>query len=508
MGVMRDLLAASDGLDLDSEIDESKIDQLQEIVNLKEAIWNDWPMVCEVMLNHRVMPFHRAWGDFQFSHSWTLILGPRGYGKTQICVKDYSIIKSLRSRDERILILGKTLPQARSILREIRFQLERNELVNLFGAFFDTKVERLEKSQTQLFFLGRKEIFSEPNVSALGIGGSIISPHFSCILADDLVDNSNKEGRSAEILEEWFKEEVLPMLLPGGELHLVGSSWGSGDLYHKLIREADAGVSPMKYRIFSAENERRESIWPEWISTEELRMIERRMGTPFYRAQYLNQTDMLERSRKRFFEDDCRCEKRSRVMRRIEEIVIGIDPATGEGESWTGIAVVGRMRTDPEWPKYWILDLYKEKFGSMETKSLAKAVFKKFRSKTELVVVEAVAYQATLARELQADLPVELRYPQGSKSLRTSRVGVLFQQGSVGYVEECSELMHDFWNNSGAGPVLIDAFDDACSELSVEEEDEVDYDVVDMRTAQEKRDDKYRETVRAKFGEMSRVLVG
>lgn len=494
------------GLQSFAEIEDFSEDQIKDVQNLlelKDAVENDWPMIFEILLDHRVMPFHQEWVEFQFENPWSIILGPRGYGKTQICVKDYAILKSLRSREDRLLILGKTLPQGRSILREVRYHLEKNDFTQIFGKFFEKGNERTEKSQTELFFHGRQAIFSEPNISALGIGGSIISRHFTCVLADDLVDSSNASGRSGDLLYQWVKEEVMPMILPGGEFHIIGSSWGTNDLYHRLMKESDEGKEGFAYRVYSAEDKDRESVWKEWISTEQLRVLESRMGTAFYMAQLLNDVRFLEKGRRQFFKDDVMIRKRSEIMRKIDVVVVGVDPATGSGGNWTGVCVVGRLKEpDPELPRYWILELHKEQFGSTRTKELLRVDFKRF--KPDMAVVEAVGYQKDLANELAEEFPVEQKTPRHGKATRFISLGARFQQGQVGCCEECWELMEDFWYypDSGYSVDVIDACEDAVSYFMELEEDQAgEYDEVDMRTPDEQRDDKYRERFKEKFGE-------
>lgn len=494
--------------------DKEQIEQIEDYLLLKDAIWNDWPLIYEVLLDHRVKFFHREWVDFQLNNKRTILLGPRGFGKTQGCTKDYSILKSLGSRDERILILGKTLPQARSILREVRLQLERNELIQLFGSFFESKSEKTEKTQTELFFTGRTKTYSEPNIGALGIGGTIVAGHYSIIIADDLVDRRNSMGRASEETYNYVKEEVIPMLLPGGEFHIIGSPYAEKDPIQRMIKEGLGGETDFKVMQYSCFDGNvspswpdGESIWPEWISTKSLyqRRLPGNMGEAFFRAQYMCDVSLLERTRRQFFKEDCQCRKRSEVFRHVEQIIIGVDPSTGEGKSWTGIVVLGVVKPDPDWPRFWIMDLFKEKFGSSETKQLLKRLFNNKYKDAEVIVVEAVGYQKDLANELSKELPIEERIPVGSKRSRISRVGNLFQQGAVGYCQECEELMEDFWDYQDERDPndLHDAFDDAWS-FALAEDEETDYENVDVRTEFEKRDDLYRKRREERYGRVSR----
>ncbi len=490
------------------EFDNETMEILQ---HLQTAIWDDWPLVYEMLLGHTVKYFHKEWVQFQLDNPYTILLGPRGFGKTQTCTKDYAILKSLRSRNERILILGKTLPQARGILREIRMQLERNQLMQLpgIGRFFDVpEDEHLQKTQTELFFSGRTEIYSEANISALGLGGTIVSGHYSCILADDLVDDKNSSGGPSERDYRYVKQEVLPMLLPGGEFHIIGSSWGSNDPYQRMIKGGLAGTD-FKWRkdtCYKGNKTSGESIWPEWISTEELnrKRLPGNVGEAFFRAQYLNDTDLLERRRKLFFEEDIQIRYRSEVMRRVERITIGVDPATGEAASWTGIVILARVKEDPDWPRYWILEMFKEKFGSEKTEQILTAMMKKYTG-VEVIVVEANAFQLDFANRLSRKFPVEKRSNvKDSKDSRAMKAGLMFQQGAVGCCEECKELLEDFYEYPDAqSRDLIDAWEDAYDYV-FEGDDEGDYEDLDLRSENEIRGDKYKTDQEMKYTGLKR----
>jgi phage terminase large subunit-like protein len=470
------------------------------LLELREAVWNDWPLIYEALLGIEVTDFNSRWVNFQLNNPWTILLGPRLFGKTQTCTKAYSILKSLRSRDERILILGKTLPQARSILREIRYHLEQNKLVNIFGTFFDSGERKVEKSQTELFFTNRTEIFSEPNISALGIGGSIISRHFSVIIADDLVDRHNAEGRPRELLLSWIKEGVMPMLLPGGEFHIIGSTWSGNDAYRTLIGESKIQESKapgeegnFKWMIYSAEDENRNSIWEKRIPTASLRAFERRMGTPSYFAQFKNDPALLDRKVKIFHEEDVQFEHRANILRKARRLIVGVDPATGEGESFSAALLLAEVEPDPDMPRYWIIDITKEKFGSEEIEETLRA-YQDTYPDIEAFVIESVGFQLDFTIRMEAILPVERRFPSVSKESRHRKLAALFAQGAVGCCEECRENVQDFWDYPFASDDVIDAFDDAYSEMFGDGTEESGYDVVDLRDESEKKEDKYADT--------------
>ena len=86
------------------------------------------------VLGYELRPFHARWFSLQNVNRQTMILAPRGHGKSTICTVAYSLWKVLRNADTRILIVSNTAAQADALAGEIRLQTETNgSLRSLFG---------------------------------------------------------------------------------------------------------------------------------------------------------------------------------------------------------------------------------------------------------------------------------------------------------------------------------------------------------------------------------------
>lgn len=180
-------------------------------------------------------PFHGRWFDFQLANRETLLLAPRGHGKSTVCTVAYSLFRLLRDVNTRILIVSNTAAQAEALAGEVKLQTETNEGLR---ALFPT--EKGGVWRANLFTLaGRTRICKEASVTSVGVDGAIVSRHYEIIMLDDVVDEENsRTPRGREKLRTWFAKVLLPCLEPGGELHVLGTRYHPRDLYGEMIQSA------------------------------------------------------------------------------------------------------------------------------------------------------------------------------------------------------------------------------------------------------------------------------
>jgi len=184
------------------------------------------------LLDYKCTQFHERWFNFQIDNRQTLILAPRGHGKSTICTVAYSLWKLSHNRDTRILIVSNTADQAEALGGEVKAQLESNENLQ---ELFDTC--RGEPWRARKFTLaGRTRICKEASVTTTGVEGAIISRHYEVIILDDVVDEENSRTPTARRkLKNWYAKVLLPCLEPGGEMHLLGTRYHPHDLYGDMI---------------------------------------------------------------------------------------------------------------------------------------------------------------------------------------------------------------------------------------------------------------------------------
>ena len=193
------------------------------------------PAALAAALGYSVQPFHQRWLRFQQDNPRTLLLAPRGHGKSSIAGIAFAIWKIIRDPNVRILIVSSTHDQARIFLREIRTHLERNSAFTaLFGNVRDNRWSDDE------IIVRRTRIAKEATVTAAGASGSIVGRHFDVVIADDIIDEENSwcESQRAK-LHTWFHKTLFPCLEPGGEIHVIGTRYHEADLYGHLIRKSN-----------------------------------------------------------------------------------------------------------------------------------------------------------------------------------------------------------------------------------------------------------------------------
>lgn len=188
------------------------------------------------LLGIRMESFHRGWLAHQAAGDATLVLAPRGHGKSTVLNVGYVLWRTFRDPDERVLVVSATGLQAQGFLREMRSHVETNRmLLEIFG---DRRGEIWREREFDL--AGKKRLSKEATVTAIGVEGAIISRHYDTIILDDVVDEeSARTKKSRDRLEDWFYKVLVPCLEPGGRMHLIGTRYHPDDLYGRLIANAE-----------------------------------------------------------------------------------------------------------------------------------------------------------------------------------------------------------------------------------------------------------------------------
>ncbi|MBI5119034.1 hypothetical protein HZA56_21425 [Candidatus Poribacteria bacterium] len=165
-------------------------------------------------LGYEVAPLHERMAQAEtLDHS--LILAPRGFGKSTLLSVVRCVFEIVRNPDVRILLASNTQPQAEAFLREIRSHFQTNEG---FRTFFADLVGP-KWTDTEIIVRPRKRIAKEPTIFAIGVGGALVSRHFDVIICDDIDDEENSRTQTQrEKLRVWFFKVLLPCLEPHGKL--------------------------------------------------------------------------------------------------------------------------------------------------------------------------------------------------------------------------------------------------------------------------------------------------
>lgn len=378
------------------------------------------------LLGNDVAPVHVRMAEAA-AHERSIVLAPRGFGKSTLLSVVRPMCEITRNPDTRILLASNTQPQAEGFLREIRGYFEQSpEFRARYGDLSGPKWTGRE-----FIVRTRKRIAKEPTVMTIGVGGAIISRHFDIIICDDIVDEENARTETQrERLRVWFFKVLLPCLEPDGKLCVVGTRYHYRDLYG-LLMESGFAPSVTVIRALDAEGQ---SAWPEKFSVERLEQIRRDAGTVIFNAQYQNDTQAMKGAV--FKEEWLRYydapPERLQVFQGVD-----LSIARHDGADFFAIVTIGVDM----WKNIFVLDCYQARLSFRQQ---AAAIAERFHKFDPIKVgIESNAYQAALADTLREMALVRVMkvHTSTDKLTRAWKLSALFEDGRVYLGRHMQELV-------------------------------------------------------------------
>jgi len=407
---------------------------LEEIEWLKHRITEKKQIelfITEV-LGYKVLPFHREMLEFQLRNKKTLILNFRGSGKTTICTISKALHSLVCNPNIRILLVSKTFTNAMAFLREIKSHIESNErFIEIFGNLVGDK----KWDESEITIRTRKIPYKEATITTIGVEGTVESKHYDMIIIDDMVTEKNSfTAHNREKLATWYYKELLPCLLPDGELHIIGNRFHPEDLYGKFIENDFKDC----HLIFQAEKDGK-ALWPEMYPISWLKKKKEEMGLANYLAQYQNDCSIIDgevftlRSCQRIFS----------VPKNLN-YYMGIDLAISlkNYADYFAIVIIGKDED-----KYYVVDHWKGKINfHVQTEKIIQ-YYKKWdcvRAAIEVNSYQKAQYQNLKKYHDIELLPVFQKYDKMSRMLRLStkfEAGkVFFLPGNEDVIEEVTKF--------------------------------------------------------------------
>ena len=373
------------------------------------------------ILNVKLEPFHVRWMEFILERKRSLILAPRGHGKSTAITIGLTLWNILRNPDIRVCIVSNTQSQAESFLREIKQRLESPLVTGLFGR------QRGHKwAESEIIVARSKRAGKEATVTALGVMGAVISRHFDWVILDDIVDEENARTEvQRDKLRSWLYTTMIPTLEPDGALCIIGTRYHLRDLYGYLSE------GPMRddYLRYRALDDSGAPLWPEKFSASFLNRARDEAGPIIFNAQYQNDVRLM---RGRMFREEW--------MRRYDRtpqnlrIAIGVDLAIGQKSEndYFAVAVVGRGEDG----NLYVLEATRGRYTFDDQVKRVKDVYAKYHKPEQPVVrvgIEATAYQEALPQRLRQEtaMPVMSVRPAVDKVSRAHALTAFFESGRV-----------------------------------------------------------------------------
>lgn len=348
---------------------------------------------------------HEEWSDLIAEYDRLCIQAARDHGKTFFCDFAYPIWQAWKNPKRSGFIFSATQPQARRILRDIREEIETNpKLAHLLPE----KKERWNDDELKLA--------NGHTIYARGYGTKVRGAHPVWIVCDDVLNDETAYSETQRRKQnEYFFNAIVNMIVPGGQILVIGTPFHTADLYAELAKMSAFHVA--KYPAILAYGTAEERpLWPERYDLERLyRRRDEEIGSIRFTREFLVQpiSDDLSLFPTYLFRGkpveqfQLKLRMSTEFWARLDlTIYQGVDFAIGTRKD-ADFTVIFTMGVDPRGNR-WILDI--ERFHGATYKEQKSYLVRSARYwRPSLIFLESNQMQAIFGQELKADtdLPVK-----------------------------------------------------------------------------------------------------
>ena len=271
--------------------------ELREIVTDDQelrilAAQSDFKKFVAIYLNDAfsdaVKPFHHrimdSCGDKDMKH--VLITGFRGSGKSTIASTAFVLWAALTKQYRFIIVIGDTGEQAKQSFRNIRVELEENELIKAdFGDMHSTRggPERAWQTQKLILANGVQILGRSRGQKVRGLKYGRYRP--DCIVIDDPEESDwvrTKENRDKT--ERWIRQEVFPSMAAGKTKVVVIGNYLHNDALLARLKQMSMFKNTIDIPLF---DENGVNAWPERFTPEVVELKKEEAGFIGWNREYL-----------------------------------------------------------------------------------------------------------------------------------------------------------------------------------------------------------------------------
>jgi hypothetical protein len=369
---------------------------------------------------------HLEWGDAVNDNRRLLALAARDHGKSHFYCMAYPLwMAQVRAPGKVGYIFSATDQQAKEHLDKIRKELlgggEQGGPNPLLSSLLPLKKD---SARTMVFANGSE-------IRARGFGTRVRGGHPFWVICDDILNDDHiwSETVRAKAVD-YFLSAIEPMVVPGGQIVVVGTPFHAQDLYATL---RDGGV----YRELKhpAIDELGEPLWPDRYGKTALEMRKRVLGSSLrWSREYLCEpiSDDSSLFPSYLFDAEGIKQPYSLGMPASHweglgyDVYMGVDLALSASASadWFVCFVIA---VDPVTQDRWVVDLYRGKgLGYQRQVDTIVGLAKSYDA--QFVFVEANQYQRVISDMVvrTSDIPIKAFYTTGrsSKQVTTQRRGM------------------------------------------------------------------------------------
>lgn len=371
---------------------------------------------------------HLEWNDAVATHDRVLIMSSRDHGKSHMLNMGYALWQAdVKHPGEVGYIFSASEPQAVEHLEKIMYEIEGGG-----GDHPNEPNPALQHLRPVRFRATsgrpRLQLGNGSEIRARGFGSRVRGQHPRWAVADDIGNDEwiwSDTVRSKDV--DYFLSAIDPMIVPGGQLLVVGTPFHAADLYAHLKNTGEFKV------IESPAETNGVPLWPARYSIAALQRKKRLYGSLRYAREYLVRPISGEASifPPELFE--IKGVKAPYVLglpveywrERGMTLVMGVDLAISSsvGADWF-VAIVLAVASNGD---RWLVDIVRKKgLGYQEQVSTIIGLGKRYD--VGLIFCEANQYQRVISDMIvrESDVPIKAFYTTGNakKSITNQRRGM------------------------------------------------------------------------------------
>lgn len=404
-----------------------------------------------------------------FGKKFTVITAFRGSGKSTIISQAYVIWSILGIQNLKyIAIVSQTQSQSRQILKNIRTDLETNELLRRdFGPFGEPEDDWKANS---LILPARYAAIRAFSISE-SIRGTKHNQHRpQLMIFDDIEDNDSV--RTKEARDKTY-EFITSQAIPAGDINtkymVVGNLLHYDSVIMRFIKEIETGVRNGIFRTFPLLDKNGKPLWPDKFQTKEsIDQLKKLVGNDkVFRQEYLqeivaDEDQIIHREWISYYDEIPQVEGN-----RFRFIAIGVDLAISEKDSadYTAFVCAYVFGTEENLKIYILPYPVNKRINFSETNNAIENVVEGLGGKDKVkIFIESVGYQQAFVEVLQNKDYDAYAVPVNtySKKERLSFIADMVRYGKVLFPRTGAEDLIDQLVNFG-----VEKYDDLADAFSI-----------------------------------------
>jgi len=363
----------------------------------------------------------------------SLLLKPRGTFKSTVYSIGYPLSLLCRNPNIRILLVNSVFENAVNFANALMNHITKNEnFIKVYGHLKDDE----KWSAMHGFNISARTDYRkpQPNVTAVGVLGQLTSAHYDLIIADDIVNNDDRDSPTIRAKKKKWLIDLMSVLEPDGELLIVGTYWHFDDTYVHIEKNLNPKLKESERYMIEKESVYNEDGTARFrhLPIAALERLKIEKGPIEFSSQYL--LSPLPAETQVFKQDEFITIDYEDVLGRVVSWHGAVDPSLGQSRTaaYSAIIVLGALEDG----RLVILDADIERRSP--DKTIEDVVRHAKRYEFSTFGVEVVQFQEMLKTALidrcnreGLTLPViELRTTQ-NKDARIVSLQPLFRQGQV-----------------------------------------------------------------------------